>query len=157
MRGDGKLIALPSALRTNLDPFGEYDDAKLWDALRRSYLTDQDKTLPTERGNRFHLDMTIDDEGLNLSVGERSLVSLARALVKDSRVVILDEAVRDKIHSTSSDCFQLKVLLSSDCFCGCFYRFPHPTDDSGGVYRQDSADYRTQTTHYYVSHLGQLP
>lgn len=37
--------------------------------------------------------MKIEDEGNNLSVGERSLVSLARALVKDSRVVILDEAV----------------------------------------------------------------
>ena len=41
---------------------------------------------------RFTLDTVIEDEGNNLSVGQRSLVSLARALVKDSRVLILDEA-----------------------------------------------------------------
>lgn len=42
--------------------------------------------------NRFTLDTVIESEGANLSVGERSLLSLARALVKDSRVVVLDEA-----------------------------------------------------------------
>ena len=41
---------------------------------------------------RFNLDTVIEDEGNNLSVGQRSLVSLARALVKDSKVLILDEA-----------------------------------------------------------------
>ena len=41
---------------------------------------------------RFTLDTIIESEGANLSVGERSLLSLARALVKDSRVVVLDEA-----------------------------------------------------------------
>ena len=41
---------------------------------------------------RFTLDTVIEDEGNNLSVGQRSLVSLARALVKDSKVLILDEA-----------------------------------------------------------------
>ena len=56
-------------------------------------------TLTSEMGsgmvtpvNRFTLDTVIESEGANLSVGERSLLSLARALVKDSRVVVLDEA-----------------------------------------------------------------
>ena len=46
----------------------------------------------TERPEKFTLDTIIESDGTNLSVGERSLLSLARALVKDSKVVILDEA-----------------------------------------------------------------
>jgi ABC-type multidrug transport system fused ATPase/permease subunit len=42
--------------------------------------------------NRFSLDSVIDAEGFNLSVGQRSLVSLARALVVDAKILVLDEA-----------------------------------------------------------------
>lgn len=83
-------------IRSNLDPFGLYEDARLWDALRRSWLVEGEQNRKTSTDgpakSRFTLDTVIEDEGQNLSVGERSLVSLARALVKDSRVVILDEA-----------------------------------------------------------------
>jgi len=108
-------------IRSNLDPFGLYEDARLWDALKRSWLVDGDLERKVADGpakNRFTLDTVIEDEGQNLSVGERSLVSLARALVKDSRIVILDEATASvdfatdsKIQETIRTEFKDKTLL----------------------------------------------
>ena len=92
-------------VRAALDPFSLYDDARLWDALRRSFLIEPDRTASrthsekavreepeTLNNARITLDTVLEAEGLNLSVGERSLLSLARALVKETKVVILDEA-----------------------------------------------------------------
>lgn len=91
-------------MRTNLDPFGLHDDATLNDALRRSYLIDSSRldtpstsASPSGSGTptpvqRFSLDTLIDDEGSNLSQGQKSLVSLARALVVDAKILIMDEA-----------------------------------------------------------------
>jgi ABC-type multidrug transport system fused ATPase/permease subunit len=80
-------------LRSNLDPFDQWDDARLLDAMRRSCLIG-DQALEDGEGaktERFTLDTPIEEEGLNLSVGQRSLVSLARAIVKDSKITLLDE------------------------------------------------------------------
>lgn len=72
-------------LRSNLDPLDLYDDATLWGALKRSYLVEpskHDSLISTSehetpsagytRVNRFTLDMVIEDEGANLSVGQVS-------------------------------------------------------------------------------------
>ncbi|KAJ7499774.1 ABC transporter [Mycena latifolia] len=102
-------LLFSGALRTNLDPFNLADDATLWDALRRSYLVEpskQDKVdeeTPTGSNtpmNKFTLDTIIEDEGNNLSVGQRSLVSLARALVKHAKVLVLDEATASVDYET---------------------------------------------------------
>ncbi|KAG7097474.1 hypothetical protein E1B28_004817 [Marasmius oreades] len=95
-------ILFSGDLRSNLDPFGQYDDAVLWDALRRSWLLDTAKTdrlsfssastVYEVSPNRLTLDSKIEEGGCNLSVGQRSLVSLARALVKNSKIIIMDEA-----------------------------------------------------------------
>lgn len=99
-------ILFSGDLRSNLDPFGQYDDARLWDALRRSYLVEPTKSGTSslakstgieEEDNTttdcgLTLDSWIEEGGANLSVGQRSLVSLARALAKGSKIIIMDEA-----------------------------------------------------------------
>lgn len=104
------LWSVSGTLRSNLDPFGIHDDARLWDALKRSYLVDQIPGQPssTDAGSntpsgpkpRFSLDSPIEEEGANLSIGQRSLVSLARALVKDSKILVLDEATASVDYET---------------------------------------------------------
>ncbi|KAG1747121.1 ABC protein [Suillus paluster] len=116
-------------IRSNLDPFSKHNDAELWDALHRSYLvdsgTDPNQSIPRNgirdeqtSTSRHHLDSPIEREGANLSVGERSLLSLARALVKDSKVVVLDEATAsvdletdNKIQHTIQTQFKGRTLL----------------------------------------------
>ncbi|CAE6453958.1 unnamed protein product, partial [Rhizoctonia solani] len=106
-------LLFSGTLRSNLDPFGIYDDARLWDALKRAYLVDRPtatqeinadgEDVPSGAQtpvNRFNLDTVIEEEGGNLSVGQRSLVSLARALVKDSKIIVLDEATASVDYET---------------------------------------------------------
>ncbi|KAI9061280.1 P-loop containing nucleoside triphosphate hydrolase protein [Trametes sanguinea] len=90
---------LSGTLRQNLDPFSEHDDAVLNDALRSAGLFNlQNETDES----RITLDTHIAGGGANLSVGQRQILALARAIVRRSKLLILDEATSAIDYETDS-------------------------------------------------------
>ncbi|KAI9485985.1 MAG: P-loop containing nucleoside triphosphate hydrolase protein [Benjaminiella poitrasii] len=84
-------VLFSGTLRSNLDPFSQHNDIELWAALKRSHLID-DSQANTTGDNAITLDSVVTENGSNWSQGQRQLIALARALIKKSSLIILDEA-----------------------------------------------------------------
>ncbi|KAI0746725.1 multidrug resistance-associated ABC transporter [Daedaleopsis nitida] len=79
-------------LRENLDPQNTRTDVEITDSLKRAWLLPRDGPVDPVTESKFSLDSTVSDEGSNYSAGEKQLLALCRALVKNSRIIVLDEA-----------------------------------------------------------------
>ncbi|KAF7377873.1 ATP-binding cassette transporter [Mycena sanguinolenta] len=106
---------LTGSLRYNLDPFAESDDAVLNNALRAAGLSALQEDM---EDGKLTLDSEISAGGKNLSVGQRQIIALARAIVRGSKLLILDEATSaidyktDAVIQTS-----LRTELPGDTTC----------------------------------------
>ncbi|XP_014467791.1 PREDICTED: multidrug resistance-associated protein 4-like [Dinoponera quadriceps] len=134
-------VLFSGTLRRNLDPFDEFPDKDLWDALEEVELKD----AISNAGNG--LESRVFDRGCNYSVGQKQLVCLARAILRNNRILMLDEAtanvdphtdalIQRTIRKKFATCTMLTVahrlntIMDSDKVLvmdkGCMTEYDHP-------------------------------
>lgn len=93
------------SLRANIDPFQKNDDLDIWSILKKCHVKEEVEALGG-------LDIHVKESGSSFSVGQRQLLCLARALLKSSKVLFLDECTANVDTQTAS---KLQKTIATEC------------------------------------------
>ncbi|KAJ7054182.1 multidrug resistance-associated ABC transporter [Mycena amicta] len=106
---------LSGTLRLTLDAFGEYEDADIFEALRRVHLISDEANDSVFND----LDSPVSPGGNNFSAGQKQLLCMARAILKHSKILLIDEATASldyatarKIQSTIREKFSGSTIIT---------------------------------------------
>ncbi|KAI2615665.1 P-loop containing nucleoside triphosphate hydrolase protein [Hypoxylon sp. NC1633] len=105
-------------VRSNLDPFSQCSDMELWEALHQVEMN-RSRSSTTATQPRLQLDAEVEEGGANYSQGQRQLLSIARAILTRTRIVVCDEATSSldpetdaKIQQAMMRAFSGKTVLT---------------------------------------------
>lgn len=113
-------VMFSGTIRSNLDPFSLHDDTILWGVLKKCCLSDRIQSL----------DAAVEEQGRNLSSGERQLICLGRALLRGSRILCIDEAtanvdrttdvlIQAALRNNFADCTVLTIAHRTETLAHC--------------------------------------